>query len=138
MVRPLRDRISMHCVQSIFTKSFRYFLIGPLILGATLAAQPAYAQDRMMRSDDQMMRGGDRGGMGGVGTGLAIGIGAGMMIDQLSKSQGTTDDQQAAKKKTDKTIAKKPPPKDTPKAKKLDNPPIKQTNAPPDKTPLVT
>lgn len=89
----------MHCLQSIFTKSFRYCFFGPLRLGATLAD----AEDRMMRED----RG---GGMGGIGTGLAIGIGAGMMIDQLSKSHGMADEQKnAGKPKTDKTIAKKPP-----------------------------
>jgi hypothetical protein len=129
----------MHCVQSIFVKSFRYCFIGPLMLGAALAAQQARAQDRTMRGDDHMMRGGDHGGMGGVGTGLAIGIGAGMMIDQLGKSQGAPDDKKnASKPKTDKTIAKKPPPKDTPKIKTPDNPPIKQTNAPPDQTPPAT
>jgi len=131
----------MHCLQSIFTTSFRSWFIAPLVLITVLAAQQAQAQDRMMRGgDDRMMRGGDRGGgMGGVGTGLAIGIGAGMMIDELSKSQSKPDDRNnASKPKSDKTIAKKPPPKDTPKAKTPDNPPIKQTNAPPDKTPPVT
>jgi len=130
----------MHCLRSILVESFRYCFAGSLLLGATLAAQQAHAQDRMMRGgDDRMMRGGERGGMGGIGSGLAIGIGAGMMIDQLSRSQAKPDDQKnASKPKTDKTVAKKPPPKDTPKAKTPDNPPIKQTNAPPDQTPPVT
>src|SRR5437016_3109493 len=119
----------MHCPKSIFIASFRYCCIGLVILTATVVSQQAIAQERMMRQGD------DRGGgMQGMGTGLAIGIGTGIIVDQLNKPRDATDNPTNAKKPIAvKKVAKKPPPKqDTPKNTKTpDTPPIKQTNNPP-------